>query len=60
VKAVFVGVEANQALSSRVAQDTGVRLVPIYADSLSSAEGPAANYVQLMLYNVNSIVGAVR
>jgi ABC-type Zn uptake system ZnuABC Zn-binding protein ZnuA len=60
VKAVFVGVEANQALSSRVAQDTGVRLVPIYAGSLSPADGPASSYVQLMLYNVSAIVGALK
>jgi ABC-type Zn uptake system ZnuABC Zn-binding protein ZnuA len=60
VKAVFVGVEANQALSSRVAQDTGVRLVPIYADSLSPADGPAPGYVQLMLYNVKAIVEALQ
>lgn len=60
VKAVFVGVEANQALSTRVAQDTGVRLVPIYADSLSPADGPASSYIQLMLYNVKAIAGALK
>jgi ABC-type Zn uptake system ZnuABC Zn-binding protein ZnuA len=60
VKAVFVGVEANQALSSQVAQDTGVRLIRIYADSLSPADGPASNYIQLMLYNVAAIVDALR
>lgn len=60
VKAVFVGVEANPAISSRVAQDTGVRLVPIYADSLSPAGGPAASYIQLMLYNVKAIVDALK
>jgi ABC-type Zn uptake system ZnuABC Zn-binding protein ZnuA len=60
VKAVFVGVEANQALSARVAQDTGVRLVPIYAASLSPADGPAPSYVKLMLYNVSAIVEALK
>jgi ABC-type Zn uptake system ZnuABC Zn-binding protein ZnuA len=59
VKAVFVGVEANQALSARVAQDTGVRLVPIYADSLSAVDGPASSYVKLMLYNVHAMVEAL-
>jgi len=59
VKAVFVGVEANPALSRRVAQDTGVQLVPIYADSLSDAKGPAPNYIQLMQYNVKAIVDAL-
>jgi ABC-type Zn uptake system ZnuABC Zn-binding protein ZnuA len=60
VKAVFVGVGANQALSNQVAQDTGVKLVPIYADSLSPADGPASSYIQLMLYNVQAIVGALK
>jgi|SRR3990172_618355 len=59
-KAIFVGVEANPAISSRVAQDTGVRLVPIYADSLSPGDGPAPSYVQLMLYNVKAIVAALK
>jgi manganese/iron transport system substrate-binding protein len=60
VKAVFVSVEANQVMSSRVAQDTGVRLVPIYAGSLSPADGPAPSYIKLMLYNVNTIVEALK
>jgi ABC-type Zn uptake system ZnuABC Zn-binding protein ZnuA len=60
VKAVFVGVGANQALSHQVALDTGVQLVPIYADSLSPAGGPASSYIQLMLYNVRAIVGALK
>lgn len=60
VRAVFVGVEANQAMSTRVAQDTGVRLVPIYADSLSPTGGPASSYIQLMLYNVKAIVEALK
>lgn len=60
VKAVFVGVGANQALSHQVALDTDVQLVPIYADSLSPAGGPASSYIQLMLYNVRTIVGALK
>lgn len=60
VRAVFVGVTANQTLSARVAQDTGVRLVPIYTDSLSPADGPAPSYVKLMLYNVSAIVEALK
>jgi len=60
VIAVFVGVEANPALSRRVAEDAGVRLVPIYADSLSDVNGPAPNYIQLMQYNVKAIVDALR
>jgi len=60
VKAVFVGVEANPALSRRVTEDAGVRLVAIYADSLSDVNGPAPNYIQLMQYNVKAIVDALK
>ncbi|MGH2621789.1 MAG: metal ABC transporter solute-binding protein, Zn/Mn family [Anaerolineales bacterium] len=59
VPAFFVGVTANPALSERVAQDMGVALVPIYTDSLSGPEGPAATYLEMMRYTVRAIVEAL-
>lgn len=60
VRSIFVGTGVNPALAEQVAQDTGVRLVPLYTHSLSGPEGPAGSYLKLMEYNVNAIVGALK
>ena len=57
--AIFVGVSVNPDLAEQVAADTGVQLVPIYTGALSGPEGPAANYIELMRYDVRAIVGAL-
>ena len=60
VKAILVGNTVNPSLSQRVAEDTGVQLIPIYTGSLSGPEGPASTYLDFMRYNVNAIVKAAR
>ncbi|MBN1922352.1 MAG: zinc ABC transporter substrate-binding protein [Anaerolineae bacterium] len=60
VPAVFVGVTLNPSIAAQVAQDTGVRLVPVYQGSLSEAGGPADTYLAFMRYNVNAIVDGLR
>jgi ABC-type Zn uptake system ZnuABC Zn-binding protein ZnuA len=60
VRAIFVGNTSNPALAERVAQDTGVKVVPIYTGSLSKAGGPAENYMDYFRYNVNAIVNALK
>jgi ABC-type Zn uptake system ZnuABC Zn-binding protein ZnuA len=60
VKAIFVGETANPALTERVTQDTGIRLVTLYNASLSKPDGPAATYLDFMRYNVNAIVKALK
>jgi ABC-type Zn uptake system ZnuABC Zn-binding protein ZnuA len=60
VSTIFVGVSVNPALAERVAADTGVRLVPIYTESLSDLDGPAASYLDLMRYDIETIVGALK
>ncbi len=57
--AIFVSASANRVLSQRVADDLGVDLVPLYIGALSGPEGPAATYVAMMRYNVESIVDAL-
>ncbi len=59
VPALFVGFGFNPALSERVAQDMGVALVPLYTDSLSGSEGPAATYLDLMHYTATAISEAL-
>ncbi len=60
VPAVFVSSAVNPDLAARVAQDTGTRLVTLYAHSLTEASGPAPTYVDLMEYNVRAIVSGLR
>jgi manganese/iron transport system substrate-binding protein len=60
VKAIFVGKNVNPQVSQRVAEDTGVRLVYFYTDSLSEIDGPASNYIDYIRYNVHAITEALK
>ena len=60
VKAVFVGSTVSPDLSRRVADDTGVKLVYLFTDSLSAAGGDAESYLAFMRHNVNAIVEALK
>jgi len=59
VKVILVGNTVNPSLASRIADDTGIRLVQFYTGSLSEADGPASTYLDYMRYNVNTIVDAL-
>jgi ABC-type Zn uptake system ZnuABC Zn-binding protein ZnuA len=56
VKAIFVGSTVNPALSERVAQDTGVRLLTLYTGSLGPAGSGVESYIDYIKYNTNTIV----
>jgi ABC-type Zn uptake system ZnuABC Zn-binding protein ZnuA len=60
VPAIFVGSTVNPRLADQLAQDLGVQVVPIYTDSLSDANGPAATYVDMMRSNVAAIIAALQ
>ncbi|MBN2499854.1 MAG: zinc ABC transporter substrate-binding protein [Anaerolineales bacterium] len=60
VKAVFVGNTVNPSLTEQVAQDTDVQLIFLYSGSLSDANGEAPTYLDLMRYDVNAIVAALK
>lgn len=60
VPAIFVGASINPSLAERVSADTGVALVILYGETLSAVDGPAPSYIEMMRYNVSSIVGALR
>jgi len=60
VKAILVSTTVNPQTANRLAQDLGIRVVPIYTGSLSEADGPAATYVEFMRSNVSAIVEALR
>jgi ABC-type Zn uptake system ZnuABC Zn-binding protein ZnuA len=60
VQAIFVGRDFDPALSERVAEDTGVELIPLYFGSLTPADGEAPTYLAYMRENVSAIVNALR
>lgn len=59
VRAIFVGIETDPTLSERIAEDTGVQLVPLYFGSLTDGD-PAGTYLDFMRYNVTQIVEALQ
>ena len=60
VPAVFVGKTANSTLAEQVAQDTGIKVVPVYTGSLTAPGGEADSYLAFMKYNVIAIVDALK
>jgi ABC-type Zn uptake system ZnuABC Zn-binding protein ZnuA len=60
VHAIFVNVGANANLAQRIAEDTGIQLIPLYMHSLSDLGGDASNYLDFMRHNVTSIVDALK
>lgn len=60
VKAILVGTTVNPSVAQQIASDVGAVVTPIYTDSLSDANGPAATYIDMMRYNLTQIVAALR
>lgn len=60
VPAVFAETTANPKLVQQVAEDTGVRLVPLYSGSLGEPGSGAETYVLLIRYDTEAIVEALR
>jgi ABC-type Zn uptake system ZnuABC Zn-binding protein ZnuA len=59
VQAIFVGSNVNTSLAERVAEDIGIQVVPLYIGTLSPEDGPAADYISMMKYNVVAISAAL-
>jgi len=60
VKAVFVGNTVNPVLAERVAEDTGIQLVPLYTGSLGETGSDAETYIDYIRYNTKAIVEALK
>lgn len=60
VKAILVGTTVNPSVAQQIASDVGAVVTPIYTDSLSDANGPAATYIDMMRYNLTQLVAALR
>jgi len=59
-QAIFVGTTVNPVLAERLAQDTGVQLVPLYTGSLGEAGSGAESYIDFIRYNTTAIVNALK
>lgn len=60
VRAIFVGASANPQLADQIAADTGAQVVLIYSESLTEAGGNAPTYLDLIRFDVEAIVRALR
>ena len=61
VPAVFAEKSHSAQLSRRVSEETGATLIGgLYTGSLGAPGGDAGTYLDLMRYNVNTIVGALQ
>ncbi len=59
-KAIFVGTTVNPVLAKRMAEDTGVELIPLYTGSLGKAGSGAETYLDFIRYNTLAIVEALK
>lgn len=61
VAAIFVESTMNPRLAMAVAQEAGVEVVSsLYTGSLGPEGSPASTYIEMMRYDVETIVGALR
>lgn len=60
IKALFLESAADPRLMRQVARETGVSLGgTLYADALSTKDGPAPTYIALMRHNLRLLTGAM-
>ncbi|EFO80221.1 ABC transporter periplasmic binding protein precursor [Oscillochloris trichoides DG-6] len=57
VRAIFAENVANPSLMQSIADEAGVTLAPtLYTDALGTSDSPGASYIEMMRYNVTTIV----
>ena len=60
-KAILLETGANPQLAAQIAEETGIRVVSnIYTHSLTTSDGPAPSYLEMMRYNTSAIVAALQ
>lgn len=60
-KVVFLETGTNPQLADQVAHDTGIRVIGgLYTHSTSEPGGPAPTYVEMIRYDTQTIVDALR
>ncbi len=60
IRAIFVEAMADPRLVERIARETGIRVGGrLYADALSTSDGPAPTYIAMMRHNMKTLVTAL-
>ena len=59
-KIILVSTTTNSALAESIAADTGAQVVSVYVGALSPPDGPAPTYIDLMRFDLQTIVEALR
>ena len=60
-KAIFLETGTNPQLAEQVAKETGSQVVTnLYSHSITEAGGPAPTYIDMMKFNTNAIVDALK
>lgn len=60
VPAIFTESTVNPKLAQQVAEDTGIKLVPLYSGSLGGPGSGAETYIQLIRADIEAIANALR
>lgn len=61
VPAIFLDVSENPDLARQLASESGARVITgLYVETLSGPDGPAPSYVEMLKYDVNLIVDALK
>lgn len=61
VRAIFLETGNNPQLARQIAQETGISVVTeLYTHSITAADGPAPTYVDMIRYDTQAIVTALR
>jgi ABC-type Zn uptake system ZnuABC Zn-binding protein ZnuA len=59
--AIFLDVGENQKLADQIASESGAKVVTgLYVESISTPEGPAPTYIEMIKHDVSTIVGALK
>ena len=60
IAAIFGDTQVSESIIAAIADEAGVEVYGLYADTLTSAEGPAANYLEYMRHNTSTIVNGLK
>jgi ABC-type Zn uptake system ZnuABC Zn-binding protein ZnuA len=60
VKVIFVSTVSSPDLAAQIAEDTGIQMVFLYDHTLGPPGSGAETYIDMMRYNINAIIEALR
>jgi len=59
--AIFLDVGENRHLAEQIASETGIKVITdLYVESISGPNGPAPTYIDMIKYDVTTIIAALK